>query len=183
MLRVGIVAGIVCALAAPAHATVLIGADLGELAHDAVAIARGRVVAVDAQWTPDRRTIETLVTLEVDTYLKGALGGTVQFLVPGGSLGRYRSIVVGAPQFAVDDRVVVFLGARGPSVPYVVGFSQGVFHVVRSGDGSTWLVTPPPILPSATAGPVTIVRGDPQRRPLPLNDFEQRVRALAGGAR
>jgi len=168
--------------AAPARATVLIGVDLGELARDAQAIARGRVVAVDAQWTPDRRTIETLVTLEVESYLKGALGGTVQFRVPGGSLGRFRSIVVGAPEFAVDDRVVVFLGARGPSVPYVLGFSQGVFRVVRSGDGSTWLVTPPAILPSV-AGTVAIVRGDPSRRPLPLTDFEQRVRALAGSAR
>ena len=105
----------------------------------------------------------------------------MQFRVPGGSLGRFRSIVVGAPQFALDDRVVVFLGARGPSVPYVVGFSQGVYRLVRSGDGSTWLVTPPAMLPAA--GAVTIVRGDPQRRPLPLSDFEQQVRALAGGAR
>jgi hypothetical protein len=176
-----LLAAFACGLSVPADATVLIGADLGELARDARAIARGRVAAVDAQWTADRRTIETLVTLEVDSYLKGALGATVQFRVPGGSLGRFRSIVVGAPQFAVDDRVVVFLGARGPSVPYVVGFSQGVFRVVRSGDGSTWLVTPA-ILPSP-AGAVTIVRGDPQRQPLPLNDFEQRVRALAGGAR
>jgi hypothetical protein len=182
-MRSAFAAMFVLTVAVPVRATVLIGADLGQLAHDAVAIARGRVAAVDAQWTPDRRAIETLVTLEVDTYLKGALGGTVQFLVPGGSLGRYRSIVVGAPQFAVDDRVVVFLGARGPSVPYVVGFSQGVFRVVRSGDGSTWLVTPPAPIPSAAPVPVTIVRGDPQRRPLPLNDFEQRVRALAGGAR
>jgi len=165
----------------PAWATVLVPADLGELARDARAIARGRVVAVDAQWTPDRRTIETLVTLEVESYLKGALGGTVQFRVPGGTLGRFRSIVVGAPEFAVDDRVVVFLGARGPSVPYVLGFSQGVFRIVRSGDGSTWLVTPPAILPSAAG--TAIVRGDPSRRPLPLSDFEQRVRALAGGAR
>ena len=182
-MRSAFAAMFVLTVAVPVRATVLIGADLGQLAHDAVAIARGRVAAVDTQWTPDRRAIETLVTLEVDTYLKGALGGTVQFLVPGGSLGRYRSIVVGAPQFAVDDRVVVFLGARGPSVPYVVGFSQGVFRVVRSGDGSTWLVTPPAPMPSAAPVPVTIVRGDPQRRPLPLNDFEQRVRALAGGAR
>jgi hypothetical protein len=77
---------------------------------------------------------------------------------------------------------VVFLGARGPSVPYVLGFSQGVFRVVRSGDGSTWLVTPPAIVPPA-AGAVAIVRGDLSRRPLPLPDFEERVRALAGGAR
>ena len=179
--RVLAIAILSCGLSARGNATVVIGADLGELARDARAIARGRVVAVDAQWTTDRRTIETMVTLEVDAYLKGALGSTVQFRVPGGSLGRFRSIVVGAPQFAVDDRVVVFLGARGPSIPYVVGFSQGVYRLVRSADGSTWLVTPPAMLP--TAGAVTIVRGDPQRRPLPLNDFEARVRSLAGGAR
>ena len=132
---------IILSLTVPAQATVLVGADLGELTRDARAIVRGRVVAVDAQWTADRRTIETLVTLEVERYLKGALGETVQFRVPGGIFGRFRSIVVGAPTFAVDDRVVVFLGAHGPSVPYVVGFSQGVFRIARSSDGSAWLVT------------------------------------------
>ena len=180
MLRWVIV--IILSLAVPAQATVLIGADLGELTRDARAIVRGRVVAVDAQWTADRRTIETLVTLEVERYLKGALGETVQFRVPGGIFGRFRSIVVGAPTFAVDDRVVVFLGAHGPSVPYVVGFSQGVFRIARSSDGSAWLVTPPALLPSAS-GAVTIVRGDPARRPQPLNEFEEKIRALAGGGR
>src|SRR5262249_28311287 len=126
--------------------------------------------------------IETRVTLEVESYLKGALGGTVQFLVPGGSLGRFRSIVVAAPEFAVDERVVVFLGARGPGIPYVVGFNQGVYRVVRSGDGSALIVTPPAMLPSV-GGTTAIVRGDPNRRPLPLPDFEQRVRVRAGGAR
>jgi hypothetical protein len=181
-MRLVIVGLFVLVLVVPARATVLIGADLGELARDARAIARGRVVAVDPQWTSDRRTIETLVTLEVESYLKGALGQTVQFRVPGGRFGRFRSIVVGAPEFDIDDRVVVFLGARGPSVPYVVGFSQGVYRISRSSDGSTWLVSPPAPLPSAS-GSVTIVRGDPSRRPLPLNDFEQRVRALVGSAR
>jgi hypothetical protein len=181
-MRLAFVGLFVVVLVVPARATVLIGADLGELARDARAIARGRVVAVDAQWTSDRRTIETLVTLEVESYLKGALGETVQFRVPGGRLGRFRSIVVGAPEFDVDDRVVVFLGARGPSVPYVVGFSQGVYRISRSSDGSTWLVSPPALLAPAS-GSVTIVRGDPSRRPLPLDEFEQRVRVLVGAAR
>jgi hypothetical protein len=130
------------ALAVSVRATVIIPADLGELSRDALAIARGRVAAVDARWTGDRRTIETIVTLEVESYLKGAFGSTLQFTVPGGELGRFRSIVVGAPEFAVDQRVVVFLGARGPSVPYVLGFSQGVFRVNRAADNSGWLVTP-----------------------------------------
>jgi hypothetical protein len=172
---------ILLALTLPARATVLIPADLGELSRDARAIAYGRVAALDAQWTEDRGTIETTVTLEVDRYLKGALGSTLRFRVPGGDLGRFRSIVVGAPEFAIDQRVVVFLGAHGPSVPYVLGLSQGVFRVVRGADDA-WMVAPP-ARRAATAGPVPIVRGDPSRRAVPLTDFEQRVRALAAGAR
>ena len=160
----------------------LIPADLGELSRDALAIARGRVAALDAQWTEDRGTIETIVTLEVESYLKGALGSTLRFRVPGGELGRFRSIVVGAPAFAVDQRVVVFLGARGPSVPHVLGMSQGVFRVARAADNSGWFVTSPVLLP-ATGGASRVVRGDPSRRALALGDFEQTVRALAGGAK
>lgn len=164
-----------------AGATVLLPADLGELSADARAIVRGRVVAVEARWIDDRRGIDTIVTLDVESYLKGALGSTLQFRVPGGELGRFRSIVVGAPEFAVDDRVVVFLGARGPSVPYVLGLSQGVFRIARAADNSGWVVTPPAVFPSAAAA--RIVRGDPSRRPMALADFEQRVRTLAGGGR
>jgi hypothetical protein len=163
--------------ALPLRATTLVPADLGELSHDAIAIARGRVAAADARWTDDRRTIETLVTLEVDRYLKGDLGSTVQFRVPGGRLGRFRSVFVGAPSFQPDDRVVVFLGANGPSVPYLVGFSQGVYRLVPTRDGG-WTVTPPAIGPS-TAGTQPIVRGDVTRTTVPLADFESRVRALA----
>jgi hypothetical protein len=169
-------------LVLPIHATVIVPADLGEIARDAVAIVRGRVAAVDAQYTPDRGTIETLVTLEAEAYLKGALGQTVRFRVPGGELGRYRTIVVGAPSFAVDERVIVFLGAYGPSIPHIVGFNQGVYRVTRRADDSAWIVTPPASLPAAGAS-VPIVRGDPNRRPLAVADFEARVRTLAGGAR
>ncbi len=168
------------ALAPPARATVVVPADLGELAQDARAIARGRVVAVEAHWADDHRSIDTIVTLEVDTYLKGSLGSTLMFRVPGGELGRFRSVTVGAPEFSVDDRVIVFLGARGPSVPYVLGLNQGVFRIARAAD-NTWLVTPPAAFPSAAT--LRIVRGDPSRRPLPLADFESRVRALVGAAK
>jgi hypothetical protein len=166
-------------LGSSARATVMVPADLNELSHDAVAIARGRIVAVDAQWTDGRRGIETIVSLETETYLKGSLGDVVQFRVPGGSLGRFRNIVVGAPQFAIGQRVIVFLGSRGPTVPYVLGMSQGVFRLVQSPQGD-WLVTPPAIV-TATDGP--IVRGNLSLRPSPLGDFERQVRAFAGAQR
>src|SRR6476660_3076426 len=91
------VVGLAVALAAPLRATLLIPADLSELSREARAIARGRVAALDPQWTEDRGTIETIVTLEVERYIKGALGPSLRFRVPGGDLGRFRSIVVGAP--------------------------------------------------------------------------------------
>jgi hypothetical protein len=182
MIRAFVLSGLVSVvLVLPANATVVLPADLGELSHDARAIARGRVAAVEAHWGEDHHSIETIVTLEVDTYLKGALGQTLYFRVPGGELGRLRSIVIGAPEFAVDDRVIVFLGARGPSVPHVLGLGQGVFRLVRSSDQSSWLVTPPAAFPSATT--TRIVRGDAARRPMPLADFESRVRVLVGGAK
>jgi hypothetical protein len=167
--------------AARIHATVVVPADLGELSRGAKAIALGRVVGVHGQWTEDRRTIETIVTLEVDEYLKGSFGSTLQFRVAGGELGRYRSIVVGAPEFAVDQRVIVFLGANGPMVPYVLGFNQGVFRVSVAGSGG-WIVSPPALLPSAVAA-TPVIRGDSSRRPLALAEFEQRVRTLAGTSR
>jgi hypothetical protein len=120
--------------------------------------------------------------LDVETYLKGPLGTTVRFRVPGGTVGRLRRVVVGAPEFEVGERVVIFLAAQGPSVPYVIGLSQGVFRIVTAGGASSSLVTPPPLLPTSAAGGV-LTRGDPSRRPMPLADFEQRVRELAGGAR
>ena len=166
-------------LAAPAvGATTLVPADVGELTHDALAIARGRVVAVDARWTDDHRTIETIVTLEVERYLKGDLGKTVMFRVPGGRLGRYRSLVVGAPEFSADDHIVAFLGGSGPVIPHLVGFSQGVYRLALTRDAG-WLVTTPAMWP-VTAGAQRVVRGDPSRTPMALGDFEARVRALAG---
>lgn len=165
-------------VAAPVRATVIVPADLAELAHDAQVIARGRVVDVNPQWTDDRRTIETIVTLEAESYLKGGLGETLQFRVPGGTLGRLRNIVMGAPQFAVGQRVVVFLGANGPRVPHLLGLNQGVYRLGFTASGQA-VVSPPPVMPGVT-GP--IVRGT-NRQPAPLGTFERNVRALAGSAR
>jgi hypothetical protein len=173
-MRYGLAALGALLLTAAANATVIISADLRELTHDAVAIARGGVVAVNGQWTPDRRGVETIVTLEVYEYLKGGLGETLQFRVPGGVLGRYRNVVVGAPRFDVGQQVIVFLGARGPTIPFLLGLNQGVYRIERSDSGAA-VVTPPPVMPG-TVGPV--VRGSAELIPARLADFERNVRAL-----
>jgi hypothetical protein len=159
------------------QATVVVPASLGELTREAAAIVRGHVVSVEGRMTADRRAIETLVTIEAEETLKGSLGQVVRFVVPGGSVGRYRSVFVGAPVFSVDQRVIVFLGWQGASYPFLIGFSQGVYRIQQDAGGSL-LVTPPP-LPEPSSRSVAIVRGDPSRRPAALGDFERRVRALA----
>jgi hypothetical protein len=167
--------------AARADATVLLPADLGDLSRGAYAVARGAVVAVDSRWTSsDRRSIETIVTMRADEWLKGDLGRTVLFRVPGGRLGRYRSLVVGAPSFEAGQQVIVFLGASPPALPYVLGLSQGVFRVAQSGDVP--VVTPPAVMPGSGA-PQRVARGDLSRRPIALAEFERRVRTLAGEPR
>jgi hypothetical protein len=164
-----------------AHATTVLPVELGDLARAARVIARGRIAAVEARWTDDRRAIETLVTLDPETYLKGAPASMLRFRVPGGQIGRYRRVVVGAPQFAPGQRVIVFLAARSPAIPYVIGLNQGVFRLLP-GAGGGFDVAPPPLV-GAPGRRAPVIRGGAARRPMPLAVFEREVRALAGAAR
>ncbi|MGH9314304.1 MAG: hypothetical protein ACRD1S_14040 [Vicinamibacterales bacterium] len=170
-----LIAGLV--LTATAGATVLIPADLSALTAESTAIVHGRVVDVRAEWLAGRRAIETYVTVAAATYLKGDLGETVTLRVPGGRMGAYRSRVVGAPIFNVGDEVVLFLGSRGPSVPYVLGLSQGVYRVRTDPESGRRTVIPPALV-SPDVEPVRLVRGDPNRPAPTLERFAADVRAL-----
>jgi hypothetical protein len=166
-------------LPSPAAATVYVPVDFREMVTASRAIVHGRVADVRSEPTRDRLMVVTYVTLDVAEHLKGSFGDSVTFLVPGGQVGRYRRIIVGAPQFERGDDVVVFLSARGPSIPYLFGLSQGVYRVVRAADGRA-LVTPPAVM-ARGAGAERVVRGDPARRPVPLASFARDVRAIVEG--
>jgi hypothetical protein len=170
---------VIVLLTAGPRATVLIPSDVNELARDARVVARGQVISVDGRWTDDHRTVETLVTLQTERYLKGQFGQLLQFRVPGGRLGRYRNIVVGAPTFTVGQHVIVFLGANGPEIPFLLGLNQGVYRVGATSTG-VLMVAPPPITGDVAGA---VVRGSSDRQPAPLADFEQSIVTLAGGAR
>jgi len=164
-------------LMAPARATVIVPATLAELSQEARVIVRGRVIDTAPRSTGDWRSIETLVTLGIEDTLKGSAGPTVSFRVPGGQIGRYKRVVIGAPEFRVEERVVVFLNDRGSDVPYLLGLSQGVFRLVEQNGG--WIVTPTAAIATGVL-PQPLARGDLARRPLSLVEFERNVRALAG---
>ena len=170
------------ALAPSLGATVLVPAEFREIVNGSEVIVHGRVVDVRSDWTTDRFRIETVVTLEAAAYFKGGPGERVTFRVPGGTIGRYRSLMVGAPEFRAGEEVVMFLKANGPAVGYVFGLNQGVFRVRRDARTGRRLVVPPALMASSTA-PAAVKRGDPDRRPVPLDAFHAQVRAaLATGA-
>jgi hypothetical protein len=165
---------------APAlQATVLVPAEFREIVTGSQIIVHGRVADVRSEQTSDRRRIDTIVTLQAGTYYKGGPGERVTFRVPGGTIGRYRSLMVGAPEFRAGDEVVLFLKANGPAVAHVFGLSQGVFRVRRDARTGQSLVVPPALMSQGDA-PQKVVRGTADRQPLPLDAFGAQVRAALG---
>lgn len=168
---------LLCSLSARTDATTVAPLTFEQLVKASAAVVYGRVSDVRSQWTSDRRFIESVVSVEILKDLKssarpGAVD-TVQFTVPGGTVGRYRNIIPGAPAFETGEQAVFFLKAHGARLPVMTGLTQGLYRVqrdVRSGE----LVVVPPIVETGR-----VVRGDARRKPAPMPAFEASVRAAA----
>jgi hypothetical protein len=154
------------------HAMVVVPAEFNEMVASSQTIVHGRVVDVRPYETAGRRTIETLVTVQVVEALKGDAGSTVHFKLPGGQVGRYRRVMIGVPQSAPGDEVVLFLKGSAPAVPMPFGLTQGFYRVNRDASGR------PMVMPPVSSE--RMVRGDPARRPITLETFITLVRSVAG---
>jgi hypothetical protein len=178
-----LVFGLLMSLSTALQATVILPIEFRELVATAPVIVRGEVVDVRSGWAEGRRSVETFVTVAVAEYLKGDLGERVTFKVPGGQIGRYRTVFVGAPGFEAGDEVVLFLKHSGPSYPYIIGLSQGAFRVVADARTGRRMVTTPVVMGKVDAEPGRVVRGDAARKPMPIDAFRDAVRqVLAQGA-
>jgi hypothetical protein len=166
-------------LASPVAAVTVAPLSFEQLVRGSSAVIFGRVIDVRAQWTEDRRHVESLVTVDVLKGMKGSHGEQLTLMVPGGQLGRYVNLIPGAPSLTPGDLAVFFLTGRAPRLPVVTGFTQGIYRVQRGGRSGELLVTPPPI----DRGDRRIVRGDVRRKPVSLASFEAGVRAIADAAR
>src|SRR4029453_9530015 len=99
---------LLASLSVAVHATVILPIEFRELVTIAPVIVHGHVVDVRTEWVDGRRAIETFVTVQADEYLKGNLGETLTVRVPGGQMGRYRTVFVGAPEFREGEGAVLF---------------------------------------------------------------------------
>ncbi len=155
-----------------ALATLLVPLDLDELVATADVVVIGRV----AHATPQRATgggVETAVMMSGLTVLKGLPATSVTFTVPGGRVGRYRTVVPGAPALAPGDEAVVFLRETLPGRLMLAGFSQGFIPVARDRVTSEATVMAPA---GRQVVDVRVVRGDPVRRPVSLSSFAREIR-------
>lgn len=162
-------------------ASTFLSAEFREIVSDASTIVRGRVTDVRAVRSA-AGDVESAVTIGVDSVLKGTADAFVAMRIPGGTIGRYRTVMTGAPVMRVGDQAVFFL-KRGPAnALWPVGLTQGIYRV-RPGAGGGQVHAP--VVAGVTtnaAGPV--VRGDSRRKTLPVTEFESLVRlVLARGVR
>ena len=109
-----------------------------------------------------------MITLSVADTMKGTAGAQTVFRVPGGRVGRYRRVMLGAPEFTTGDEVILFLKGRAPAIALPYGLSQGVYRIARRADGAV-------VTPAVAAGAGRVVRGDPSRRPLDPEAFARQV--------
>jgi hypothetical protein len=154
-------------------ATTYAPTDFAELVNGASTIVHARVVAARADWVDGRMRVDTFVTLEVERYFKGDLGSEVVIQVPGGELGRYRDVVIGAPRLTPGDEVILFLNQRGARFPYVLGLSMGVFRVRH--DASLALVSPAPASADPNGGARRIARGSASQAPVSMATFAAEI--------
>lgn len=161
-------------------ASTLLPADFRATVTQATIIVRGRVTDV----RPVRSVageVETVATVAVEATLKGEARAFVSMRLPGGTIGRYRTVMPGAPRVSIGEAGVFFLKAAPGGALWPVGLSSGIYRVAST-DGRP-MVTPP-ILPGVTTATTgTIRRGDARRKLLPLSEFESLVALVLNGSR
>lgn len=161
-----------------ASATVIVPVDFREAVGEAAVIVRGHVTDVRGRAIPTG--VESIVTVAVDRVLKGQADDFISVHVPGGIVGRYRYLFVGAPTFVVGEQAVLLLKRGSDNALRIVGLSQGVYPIQTQPGANQATVAPPPIAPqTATTGQV--VRGDARRRSMSVPEFESLVRLVIAG--
>lgn len=180
-MRTGVLSlALVAAMSAVLSGTVIDPASLRDLAAEAALIVRGRVTDVRAV-ALGGEGIESVATVVVERVLKGDAPAFVSVHVPGGVIGRYRRVMVGAPTLRPEQSAVFFLVRGRDNGWRPLGLSAGVVRVRREPVTGRLLVHPARLLTDpASAGPV--VRGDTARRSVAVDEFEAMVALVLAGA-
>jgi hypothetical protein len=157
------------------HATVVAPVSFREAVTEAALIVRGHVT--DLRAVELTTGVETAVTLAVDRVLKGAAADFVTVRVPGGTIGRYRYVFVGAPTFTPNEQVILLLKRGSDNALRPIGLWQGVYRVEAMPGTGQPAIAAPAVAPQ-TAATGQVVRGDTRRKLISVTEFESLVRLV-----
>jgi len=160
-------------------ATISVPAEFREIVSDAGLIVRGRITDVRGVVVPGAG-VDSIATVAIETVLKGSAADFVSVRVPGGDVGRYRHVMVGAPTLRAGERAVFFLWRGGDNTWRPVGLSMGIYRV-KSDPQTGQPVVNPPLVVGRTTSVGRVVRGDTRRKLLPIQEFESLVRLVIAG--
>jgi len=169
-------------LSARASATTVVAKDFAALCTEADLIFVGTVTSVESRWADaSQAAIETLVTFDTPTWLRGMPRPSVTLRFAGGEMDGLREEIAGVPRFALGEQRVIF-AHEGRFVSPIVGFDQGAMRVVGGPDGAIVVG-----MEATSDGRGALRLGTPggtETAPVPLDRFLDRVRRqldAAGG--
>ncbi|BDG09234.1 hypothetical protein [Anaeromyxobacter paludicola] len=157
-------------MAAPALATEAVAVSVEGLARASDAVVRGRVTRLGATLSPDRRRVYTIVDLAVTARWRGKPAGSLQVIVPGGTVGDLTQRVDGAPELAKGEDVVLFLDRAEAGAYRVNGLAQGKFAVKGQ--------TASPDLSHTNFITQRIAAGERRAEAMSTAELERRVRSV-----
>src|SRR6266852_601001 len=123
-------------LAASARATTFVGMSERIHARSADAIVIATVQEIETVAGADG-TISTLVTLEVESVVKGSVERHLTLKQPGGSIGGRTLWIAGSPRFRTGERQLVFVSAAADGTARTTALGMGQFVLrprPRTGD-------------------------------------------------
>jgi hypothetical protein len=129
-------AWLLCALAlavpwAPAESTTLIRYSTEELTVVSDYVVEGVVTGVESEFREDHRCVYTHVTIQIDAVYKGRLETPAIVLEEtGGSANGITMTIPASPEFALGERVILFLEVKNADYFRVYSMAQGKFTVV-----------------------------------------------------
>lgn len=167
-----------------AHATTFVKTTLKEMCSLSSDIVIARVNSMQSYLRPEQRRIFTDVELEVDEMLKGQFQkrDRIKLTMYGGTVDGITTIVVGAADFTIGERSVLFLLERQSSQFgrnfVVVGMSHGKFDIFLD-----QAIAEEKVIRDQTNLPLQLEK-DGLSLPLtntqafPLNDFVQHIKTF-----
>jgi len=174
-------AAVVFLLLAPVNAvaTSILPQDISVLSAESTHVVRGTVRSLNSRWNDDKTLIVTDVRLGVDESFKGQTKDEIVLTVVGGRVDDLVLDVVGAPSFAIDEDVLVFMKSGDGKSFRLPSLSQSKYHLSKDAADETWVSNEQYSLRQAVPQRAAAVDG--QER-LPWQAFVAELRVAISGS-